>query len=199
MCCLSKVSKVSNHNSWRGAAECSWAVGDGCAVGPSELMLGCVWAKNLELKSTRDFITLPETSHGWWRSDWSVIIDKQMPSDFFWMSFCKVLSLAWGLHWSSLLQSLFRVSTLIREEQVRCRCLGWEPTRSELQEGCVRGQPLQSFCNTGIPFLLLFAQGTGLLLGATVPVREERLCKPDFLPHLDSEMSFVSFHVLWFQ
>lgn len=89
-----------------------------------------------------------------------------MPSDFFWMSFCKVLSLAWGLFWNLLFQSLFRVSTLIREEQMRCRCLRWEPTCSELQEECVRGQPLQSFCITGIPSLLLFAQGTGLLLGA---------------------------------
>jgi len=65
MCCLSRVSKASNSEllmrSCDGVLE---RRGDGSAVGTSEEMLGCVWAKNLELKNASDFITLPETSHG---------------------------------------------------------------------------------------------------------------------------------------
>lgn len=109
-----------------------------------------------------------------------------MASDLFWMSFCKVLSLAWGVCWSSLLQSLFRASTLTREEQVRRRCPCWEPTCSELQEGYHRRAPAK-FLHGRDSFPPALCTGNRTPPGTAVLMREERLHKLHFLPHLDSD------------
>lgn len=63
MCCLSKVSKSQTTAPAEELQTVFLSSGGWlcCAVGPSELMLGCVWAKNLELKNARDLISLPET------------------------------------------------------------------------------------------------------------------------------------------
>lgn len=121
-----------------------------------------------------------------------------MQSDLFWMAFCKVSSLAWEALLQVAPPKPVRVFHVDQEKAGEMQ-VPWLGTCSELREGCFRGDPLQTLCITGISALPTLHREQFSAPGSAVPAREEKVCKLDFLPHLDSEMSFVSLHVVWFQ